>query len=111
MYIMSVHTGDNHCLTSHATQPKKVNNTQTRYEIGDHVIVEFDSTFFLGEIKDALENCAELKVIIPSGPRYWKWPEKEDLLTYPWANVIQKLGPTLVKSHRGPYEVSETCFI
>ncbi len=61
-----------HSLTSHATQPKKVNNTQTRYQIGDYVIVKYDNTFFPGEILDVLEDCAKVKVMTPSGPRYWK---------------------------------------
>ena len=48
---------------------------------------------------------------MPSGPQCWKWPDEEDILLYPWANVIRKISPQVVVSHRGSYEISEMNFI
>ena len=51
------------------------------YKIDEFVIVKYDSLYFPGIIVSLNEGGAEVKVITPSRPTYWKWPDKDDIVT------------------------------
>ena len=50
--------------------------------IGDWVQVQYDNTFYSGEIKNKRGGDNQVNVIIPARKTRWKWPKKEDLIYY-----------------------------
>lgn len=99
-----------HSLGNHNVLPKQV-PLKTKYKIGDYVVVKYDSSFFPGEILEVAERDAKVKVMTSSGPHFWKWPDREDVLMYSWSNVIKKINPPVVVSNRGTYEIQEMSFV
>ena len=51
--------------------------TETDFEIGDWVVVQYDSTKYPGEIIDILNMEIEVSAMHPAG-NYFKWPDRKD---------------------------------
>ena len=34
--------------------------------------------------------------MIQSGPQYWKWPNRDDVILYNWCDVIKKIDPPVI---------------
>ena len=82
--IINEHAGTIHSLTKSSMLPQKIEASQNlAYKIDEFVIVKYDSLYFPGIIVSLNEGGAEVEVMTPSGPTYWKWPEKDDIITYP----------------------------
>ena len=77
---------------------------------GDFVIVKYDQKFFPGEILANYDESAEVKVMASSGPKFWKWPDRDDILMYQWKDVLKKIDPPVIVSNRGTYEVKDLEF-
>ena len=76
--------GTIHTLTKSSMLPQKIEASKNlACKIDEFVIVKYDSLYFPGIIVSLNEGGAEVKVMTPSGPTYWKWPEKDDIITYP----------------------------
>ena len=67
--------------------------------------LKYDQKFFPGEILTKYDESAEVKVMASSGPKFWKWPDREDILMYHWKNVLKKIDPPVIVSNRGTFEV------
>ena len=44
--------------------------------------VQYDNTFYSGEIKNKRGGDNQVNVIIPARKTRWKWPKKKDLIYY-----------------------------
>ena len=66
----------------------------------DFVIVKYDNLYFPVIIVSLNEGGADVKVMTPSRTTYWKWPDKDDIVTYLWHNIIKKINPSIVVSNR-----------
>ena len=42
---------------------------------GDYFIVKYEGTYFPCEVLNVLNESANVKVLVPSRPQYWKWPD------------------------------------
>ena len=87
-------TNDNvstiHSLVDNITLPQTfVKDSNADYQAGDFVIVKYDQKFFPGEILANYDESAEVKVMVSSGPKFWKWPDRDDILKYQWKDVYQ----------------------
>jgi len=98
------------CLdsTTGADSNTLVSTSKSRmsYEIGEWVLVKYDSVVFPGEVKVIGDNELKVSVMVPSGAHF-KWPAVEDSIYYPMQNVIRKLQPPILKSARGTFEFFE----
>ena len=45
-------------------------NPKSCYQIGDYVVVKYNNSYFPGEIIAVLDESAQVKVMIQSGPQY-----------------------------------------
>lgn len=74
-------------------------------QIGEWCLVEYDGSKYAGEIISIPVGRPEFEVsvMVPSG-KYWKWPEKPDILFYTKAQIIQKLMPPIVVNSRGLFK-------
>ena len=50
--------------------------------IGDWVLVQYDNTFYPGDVKNKRGDNIQVNVMIPAGKTRWKWPKKEDSIYY-----------------------------
>ena len=99
-----------HLLTDSSIIPQSlIPNPKSCYQIGDYVVVKY--SYFLGEIIAVLDESAQVKVMIQSGPQYWKWPDRDDVLLYKWCNVIKKIDPLVIVSNRGTFRIEEMEYI
>ncbi|KAG5874870.1 hypothetical protein JTB14_035680 [Gonioctena quinquepunctata] len=62
-----------------------------QYDIGDYVIVEYDSECFPGLVIDMSEQSYTMKAIERSGGN-WKWPNVDDILEYDFEEIICKIA-------------------
>ena len=70
-----------HSLTDSSIVPQSlIPNPKSGYQIGDYVVVKYDNSYFPGEIIAVLDESTQVKVMIQSGPQYWKWPNRDDVL-------------------------------
>ena len=78
--------------------------------VGDYVIVKYDEEFYPGELI-ALGECAKVRTMIKSGPKYWKWPTREDIVDYEFEKVVKIIKAATVISHRGTFCVPELDYL
>lgn len=75
------------------------------YNIGDHVIVRWDSRIYPGEIIAHSEEGATVSCM-KRGIKFWKWPKIKDEEFYRWHNIISKINaPKFLK--KGSFHVPE----
>lgn len=79
------------------------------YRVGEFVIVRYESQFFPGVVTCSNEenDAYEVKAMVRSGPKGWKWPEKDDKLWYSSADIIQRIKPPSPTNSRLVCEVTE----
>ena len=53
------------------------NRHRKKFSIGDWVLMKYDSTDYLGEILQIVNNKFQVNVMNNSG-KFWRWPQKED---------------------------------
>lgn len=59
------------------------------YETGDFVIVKYCETFYPGQILQVFgEKSAKVKTMEKKGLTSFRWPDKEDYLTYKKEDII-----------------------
>ena len=56
-------------------------SSEKQLAVSDYVIVKYDEEFYPGELI-ALSEYAKVCTMIKSGPNYWKWPTREDIVDY-----------------------------
>ena len=61
--------------------------------VGDYVIVKYDEEIYPGELI-AFGEYAKVRTMIKSGPKYWKWPTREDIVDY---EIEVKINHEVVK--------------
>ena len=42
-----------------------------------------------------------MKVMIQSGPQYWKWSNRDNVILHKWCDVITNIDPPVIVSNRG----------
>ena len=100
-----------HSLTDSSIVPQSlIPNPKSCYQISDYVVVKYDNSYFPGEIIAGLDKSAQAKVMIQSGPQYWKWPDRDDVLWYKWRNT-KKIDPSVIVSNRRTSRVEDMEYI
>ena len=56
--------------------------------VGDYVIVKYDEEFYPSALI-ALGEYTKVCKMIKSGPNYWKWPTREDIVDYEFEKVVK----------------------
>ena len=79
----------------------------SKREKGEFVAVRYDDKIFPGIVIEVLLSGAMVKAMQSNG-RLWKWPEKEDILFYDWADILGRISPpTQFSSRRELFSVPE----
>ena len=55
--------------------------------IGEFVVFKYEDAYFPGKIAKINKAEATVTAMQKCG-RLWKWPDKPDILKYPWASII-----------------------
>ncbi|XP_054266871.1 golgin subfamily A member 6-like protein 1 [Macrosteles quadrilineatus] len=69
-------------------------------DVGDWVVVTYDSTNYPGEIVSVQEEDMTINAMHPSGPGGWKWPPKPDVHTYPKQDLVRRIDPPVPSGSR-----------
>ena len=56
------------------------------------MLVQYDNTFYPGEVKNKNGDDIQVNVMVPAGKTRWKWPKKENSIYYEKSN-IKKINP------------------
>ena len=75
---------------------------ETRFKVGDWVVVNFEGAMFPGETIDVMSSQLVVNVMYPSG-NGWKWPEKKDMIAYDISEVVKKIEPPVPSGSRGEF--------
>ena len=57
---------------------------------------------YRGEVVDVVDDGPKIRAMEQFGNRF-KWPRHEDILTYPFSDVISKLQPPISVGTRGQF--------
>ena len=57
------------------------------------MLVQYDNTFYPGEVKNKRDDNIQVNVMIPAGKTRWKWPKKEDSIYYERSSISKKINP------------------
>lgn len=76
------------------------------FSVDNFVIVVYNRQKYPGKMLNISENgptveCMEKKL------KFWRWPEKQDCLTYDWEDVWMKIAPPKIASKRNQFHVPE----
>jgi hypothetical protein len=75
-------------------------------DVGQYVVFTYENELFPGKIisyDDQGATVSSMKRTLKS----WKWPEKEDILTYSWEDILGSISPPKQISSRGLFDVPE----
>lgn len=75
-------------------------------EVGQHVAFLYEDEVYPGKIVRCDDEGATISSMAKS-IKSWKWPEKEDILTYPWEDILGSIDPPRQISKRGFYNVPQ----
>ena len=71
------------------------------------VIVEYEGSYFPGEVLDVKKNHFIVTVMRKSSPKTWKWPDNEDKDKYDISQIIEIIKPPAAFNNRGQFVVPE----
>ena len=71
-------------------------------QIGDWVIVKYDTGYFPGEVTALKNNELMVNVMHPSG-KNWKWQDTPDHILYFNSDELRIIDPPVVVGHRGQF--------
>ncbi|KAG8326457.1 hypothetical protein J6590_041142 [Homalodisca vitripennis] len=83
-----------------STPRTKVKQLLKALQVGDWVVVTYDSKNYPGEIVSILEEGITINAMQPSGPGGWIWPAKPDIHTYPNQDLVKRINPPLPSGNR-----------
>ena len=75
------------------------------YSVGNFVKFVYEGEYFSGNIISINDNGCMIKSRARSGFN-WKWPQHEDIMLYPFSDIIKKIAPPVSKK-RGTFSVPE----
>lgn len=69
-------------------------NSQHTFNVGDYVVADYEGRKYPGKIisKESGDYEYEVSSMVKCG-KYWKWPEKEDIIWFPSNKIIKKIDP------------------
>ena len=73
------------------------------FTVSSWCVVEYDKTFFPGEIKAVVGEKYEVSVMVKAG-KYWKWPAQEDKIPYFRDQIVKALNPPILVNAREHYD-------
>ena len=75
-------------------------------KLGKFVVFSYDGQLFSGEIVAFDDKTVTINSMQRS-LKSWKWPLKQDQLTYQWSDVLGSIKPFKQVSKRGAFSVPE----
>lgn len=80
-------------------------------QINEYMIFVYEGSYFPGKITHTTKKEATITSMKRCG-RLWQWPEKPDILTYKWRDVVSHIcEPLKTSKTRNVYSVSELDFL
>lgn len=79
---------------------------QRNLQEGKYVIVKYLEEFFPGKITKLSRDGVTIQAMEKSG-FFWKWPDREDKLTYSVEDIMQIIKEPQKRNSRGSYSVPE----
>ena len=69
-------------------------NSQHTFNVGDYVVADYEGRKYPGKIisKESGDYEYEVSSMVKCG-KYWKWPEKEDIIWFSSNKIIKKIDP------------------
>ncbi|KAI5722961.1 hypothetical protein M8J76_016235 [Diaphorina citri] len=102
---------DSETIDDENLMPKTINDESINLNLerGDFVIVTYEEELFPGCVlgEKVGEGYSIKTMSMCEGGAYWKWPEKDDVLTYCYADIKGKISSPELKNSRGQYFVPE----
>lgn len=95
-----------HPLDTNAESNPDLSVTIAGYTPEDFVIVKYEGEYFPGKILEIYPGSIKVKTMTMSG-RNWKWPQRDDILTYEMNDVVAKISSPTAVNNRGVYSVDE----
>ncbi|XP_046393584.1 uncharacterized protein LOC124161317 [Ischnura elegans] len=74
--------------------------------VGQFVAVTYDNELYPGKIINVNDDGATISSMTKS-KKSWKWPEKEDIIIYPWEDILGGINSPRQISKRGFFHVPE----
>ena len=65
------------------------------------MLVQYDNTFYSGEVKNKRGDDIQVNVMIPAEKTQWKRPKKEDSIYYQRSNIKKKTPPEATSGTTG----------
>lgn len=85
-----------------------VGYAHVQYKLNQHVLIRTGNLYIPGKIKQIDENRKyRVRLMLKSGPSYWKWPEKSNYLWIKGKQIESVIKPPKKVSNRGQYSVEE----
>ena len=84
------------------------------FATGDYVVVKYNTTYYPGEIVYVFPDTesARVRTMEKSGPIFWKWPNREDILDYFFHDIAKSIHrPTVVSNHGSYISIPELDFV
>jgi hypothetical protein len=97
--IMDIATGQK--SVAEALSLKKVQK-----KVGEFVVFVYEDEFFPGKILEFNDDSVKISAF-QKALKMWKWPQKEDIHTYAWEDVVGHIDEPKLVSKRGLYSVPE----
>lgn len=76
------------------------------FAVDNFVVVKYNGQKYPGKIVSLSEEGPTVECM-EKGLKFWRWPEKQDCLTYDWADVCQRINPPKIASKRNQFRVPE----
>ncbi|RZF41703.1 hypothetical protein LSTR_LSTR011638 [Laodelphax striatellus] len=92
--------------TGQKTIAEALNLEEVKKEEGEFVVFEYEGEYFPGKILKFTDKTVEISALQKS-LKSWKWPEKQDIHSYDWQDVVGHINEPKLISKQGFYSVPE----
>ena len=88
-------------------------NVPKIFATDNYKVVKYNSTYYPGEIMNVFPDAESARVCTmeKSGPKFWKWPDREDILDYFFHDIAKSINLPVVVPNRGTFYIPELNFV
>ncbi|CAH1986686.1 unnamed protein product [Acanthoscelides obtectus] len=106
-------TSDDHFFDDRDEQPTEENKVQSQKvekSTGKYVVVQFEQSYFPGQISNVSRVRATVNVMERAG-KQWKWPLKTDEIFYRNDEIVMGINVPMQRGKRALFDVPELKYI
>ena len=78
---------------------------ETRLNSGDWVVVNFEGNLFPGEVVEVTNSQVVVVNVMHKSGNGWKWPKRQDVISYDIAEVVKTTEPPVPSGSRGQFQI------